>query len=115
MWDDDMRCAIRCAVILLAACLVGDMATPFLPGAFRLDPSESVEVVAGRYLALPGAVAQAQDLPVSAPRRISDDRSAVAVAYAATTHFGPPRHGTFRPGLTRSADRTHASRSVDDD
>ena len=38
----------RCAVVILTACLLGDMATPLLPGAFRLDPSESVEVAAGR-------------------------------------------------------------------
>lgn len=44
------RDIIRCAVLLLVACLVADMAMPLLPGAFRLDPSESIEATAGRAL-----------------------------------------------------------------
>jgi hypothetical protein len=38
---------IRGAVLLLVVCLVADMAMPLLPGAFRLDPSESI-AAAGR-------------------------------------------------------------------
>jgi hypothetical protein len=42
------RALLGGAVLLLVACLVADMATPVLPGAFRLSPSESIEAAAGR-------------------------------------------------------------------
>jgi hypothetical protein len=38
---------IRVVVLLLGCLLVFDAATPLLPGAFRFDPSESVEALHG--------------------------------------------------------------------
>jgi hypothetical protein len=74
------RAILRCAVVLLAACLVVDMATPYLPGAFRLAPSESIEATAGRTLAtaavatdrLPGrAETMALRAAAPSPRRVT--------------------------------------------
>ena len=53
------RPIIRCAVFLVVACLVADMAMPFFPGAFRLDPNESIEATASRT-ATSGVAAPAQ-------------------------------------------------------
>jgi hypothetical protein len=37
-------------ILLLAVCLVADIATPLLPGAFRFDPDESVDAVRARTM-----------------------------------------------------------------
>lgn len=33
----------RLGIIVIVACLIADMATPLCPGAFRLDPAESID------------------------------------------------------------------------
>ena len=36
--------------ILIVACLLGDMATPLCPGAFRFDPAQSIQAIGSRAL-----------------------------------------------------------------
>jgi hypothetical protein len=38
----------RLGIVLIVACLIADMATPLYPGAFRLDPAESIHGVGPR-------------------------------------------------------------------
>ena len=38
----------RLGIILIVACLIADMATPLCPGAFRLDPAESIDGLGSR-------------------------------------------------------------------
>ena len=55
--DDRERCPVtlsshlvlRVAVIFLVVRVLVDLATPLLPGAFRLNPNESVEAAAGSH------------------------------------------------------------------
>ena len=102
----------RCAVLLLVACLVLDMATPLLPGAFRLDPSESVEVAAGRYVPPIAVVALAHSLNGGEARR-SDDRG--FTAHVPATYAAPERRRACHPPCARSAARNDARSTNDDD
>jgi hypothetical protein len=61
-------------IVLIVACLVGDMATPLCPGAFRFDLAESIEGVGSR----PGCARQPHVNAVSPPGH--EDR-----------HAAPPR------------------------
>jgi hypothetical protein len=38
----------RLGIILIVTCLLADMATPLCPGAFRLDPAESIDGLGSR-------------------------------------------------------------------
>jgi hypothetical protein len=49
------RQALRLAVLFLVVRVLVDLATPLLPGAFRLDPNESIEVAAASYQATSSA------------------------------------------------------------
>lgn len=44
-----LQSAVRLGVLLLVVRLLVDLATPLLPGAFQLDPNESVVVAGGLY------------------------------------------------------------------
>jgi hypothetical protein len=61
-------------IVLIVACLVGDMATPLCPGAFRFDLAESIEGVGSR----PGCARPPHISAVSPPGH--EDR-----------HAAPPR------------------------
>jgi hypothetical protein len=63
------RQALRVAVLFLVVRVLVDLATPLLPGAFRLDPNESIEVAAASYQATSSA-AMVQ-LPMIARRAVS--------------------------------------------
>jgi hypothetical protein len=49
--------------VLIVACLVGDMATPLCPGAFRFDPAQSIQVVGSRAVASLSPDLKAPSLP----------------------------------------------------
>ena len=108
-----MRELRRCAVLLLIACLVADMATPFLPGAFRLDPSESVEVAAGRNV-VPAGLVEAHHGRASPTDRVHRPPRPVVTAHALAALRRFPQHAR-PPDLARSAARTDAASAVDDD
>jgi hypothetical protein len=38
----------RLGIILIVACLIADMAMPLCPGAFRLDPTQSIDGLGSR-------------------------------------------------------------------
>jgi hypothetical protein len=62
-------------IVLIAACLVVDMATPLCPGAFRFDPAQSIEGVGARaVVALPPHV-NAPPLPGHEPPGVASSRS----------------------------------------
>jgi hypothetical protein len=42
----------RLGIILIVACLAGDIATPLCPGAYRFDPAQSIEGVGSRVIVL---------------------------------------------------------------
>ena len=107
------RDIIRCAVLLLVACLVVDMATPLLPGAFRLDPSESIEATAGRTLTA-GVVASDRLLVRFDPGLLAEHHG--LQARRATGYSPHPREvSLFRPRLLRAFAPNESANASDDD
>jgi hypothetical protein len=51
-------------IALIIACVVADMATPLCPGAFRLDPSQSVDGAGSRTSPAVALPLNAQPAPV---------------------------------------------------
>jgi hypothetical protein len=49
--------------VLIVACLVGDMATPLCPGAFRFDPAQSIQAVGSRAVTSLSPDLKAPSLP----------------------------------------------------
>jgi hypothetical protein len=77
--------------------LLVDMGTPFMPGAFRFDPSESME--AHRTPSMGGA-AQAV-VPPATPSRTTVDEAAKAAADVRPGTTPHVRWSRFRPLLPR--------------
>jgi hypothetical protein len=82
----------RLAVFLIVLRLVADMATPLMPGAFRFNPGESIEVVrppAGRLAALQPD--RAPTVPGPGLHSRDTDVEATGVAEPGVTNRPTPR------------------------
>ena len=100
-------------MLLLVACLVADMATPLLPGAFRLDPSESIEATAGRTPTT-AVLAPDQLLVRSDPGLLTEDHA--LRARRATGYSRHPREvSLFRPRLLLAFAPNESANASDDD
>ena len=107
------RPAVQLAVLFLAVRVFVDLATPLLPGAFRLDPNESVVVVGASHKTAVNA-ATFQPPPITrqaACTFLGSSRSPVQPSQPGLT-----RHPcTFNPRTTYLAEQTASTPSPDDD
>jgi hypothetical protein len=103
----------RVAVLLLVVCLIADMAPPLMPGAFRFDPSESIEAV---------AVRSAQTVTVASVELPRPSDTGLAVRYQAPRARSSTKFSTHRlqlplsvPLLLRASETNGSSDAPDDD
>jgi hypothetical protein len=107
------RDIIRGAVLLLVVCLVADMSMPLLPGAFRLDPSESIEAAAGRNVTT--GVATPDHSLVRSHRNLLDRDDALR-ARRATSNLPHGRHvPQLHPRPVRAFAPNDLANASDDD
>jgi hypothetical protein len=107
------RRAVQLGVLVLVARVLVDFATPVLPGAFQLDPRESVEVAAASYqLALGAVVVQPSTIARRAPSASSGSSGSTA---RQPQSRGPLQLGTTIPRITYLTEPTASSPSPDDD
>jgi hypothetical protein len=107
------RRAVQLGVLFLAVRVLVDFATPLLPGAFRLDPKESVEVAAASYQVAVGAAIVPP--PTIARRAPSTSRASSGSAVRQSAPRVARQLGTPIPRITHLMEPTASSPSPDDD
>jgi hypothetical protein len=100
-------------VLLFVACLVADMATPLLPAAFRLHPSESIDAVARRIAAT--AVVAPDQLRIRYDPGILAGHHGLWARPAASHSLHRWEGSVFRPRLLRAFPPNESAIASDDD
>ena len=108
----NVRHALQLGVLLLVVRLFVDLATPLLPGAYHLDPNESVVVAGASYQAGLNATVQP---PLAARQSPSPSQPQSETVVAPTLTEGARRLRTPVPRLTYAPERTASTPSSDDD
>jgi hypothetical protein len=103
----------RLGIVLIVACVIADMAMPLCPGAFRLDPLESVHGVGSRTeTTLPLPLLNAPSAPTYDPTPAeSPHLERLAPRFIAGRL---PRHASLPRSALGSPSQLSPSRSLED-
>jgi hypothetical protein len=108
-----LRPAVQLGVLFLVVRLLVDLATPLLPGAFRLDPNESV-VVAGTSYQVGGNAATVQLPPIARHVACASAGSTRSAVQSSEPRSACPLCTSF-PRITYLTEPPASTSSPDDD